>query len=269
MKLFIASTVFIALPALPLTADPVRSGRAQVDWVSKTVGYKLGEPVITAFKMILDEGWHTYWINPGEAGMPLSVDIELPEGWTSDPPEYPLPVRFMTGDLHDFGYEGTVLFPIVLRPPADASGDVEIEASFDWLTCDDSACIPGDASLAITLISNDSTPTDAAAEISETLETLPTPAPEDWKLHVAESGDSLEIALTHPPDFPPGSTDVFPLTVNVAHPGASYDWQSGNGSLTATVPKSPFAPDPLEEFELVIDSPSLEQPIIVTWNKDS
>ena len=268
MKSSVLFTCILMLTSIESSADPIHSGRAQVEWVAKTAGYNPGEPVVTALKMTLDDGWHTYWINPGEAGMPLSMNLTLPDGWSADPVEYPLPVRFMTGDLHDFGYEGTVLFPITLHPPADASGDVEIKGSFDWLTCDDSACVPGDATLTLALASGNDTPTDAAEEIAESLKKIPTAAPENWTMSVSESDDSLLLKIDIHPSLYPPELDFFPLTINVVHPGADYDWKPAKGPWVTRVPKSSFAPDQLEQFELVIHSPSLPSPVILTWKAD-
>ena len=258
----------LAITPASTFAEPTRAGRAQVDWVSATHGYTPGKPLTTALKMVLDDGWHTYWINPGEAGMPLTATLTLPDGWSADAPQYPLPMRFMTGDLHDFGYEGTVLFPITLHPPADATGDVEIQGSFDWLTCDDSACVPGDAALTLTLKAGDDTPTAEAEEIAKTLKSIPTPAPETWKLMLSASEDSLTLTLELPPSLQGPDLEVFPLSVNVVHPAAKFDWRHTEGKWRANVPKSSFAPEPLETFELVIDAPSIERPAIVSWKTD-
>ena len=258
----------LTLTTMASFAEPVRSGRAQVGWVAATAGYTPGEPVTTALKMTLDDGWHTYWINPGEAGMPLSANLTLPDGWSAGPPQHPLPMRFMTGNLHDFGYEGTVLFPITLHPPADATGDVTLEGSFEWLTCDDSACVPGDATLTIMLEAGNDTPTDAAAEIAGAVGRTPTYAPGGWKLDLSESNDSLHLTLSIPASLEADELDAFPLSSNVVHPGAVYDWTPADGRFKTRVPKSPYAPETLEKFELVINAPSMERPAIVTWKAD-
>lgn len=268
MKFMPPSLLCVTLAAMPLHAESDNPGRAVVEWLAKTEGYTPGEPVITAFKMTLDDGWHTYWINPGEAGMPKSARFELPDGWTADPIQFPVPIRFTTGDLHDFGYEGTVLFPIVLHPPTDATGDVEITGAFDWLACDDSACIPGDASLTLHLTANNTTKTDSHDAIAEALKTIPVPAQEGWNLDVEAHEDTLKLTLTAPQGINPAELEFYPLTVNIAHPAAPYDWTSESGQWIAEVRKSPFAPDPLESFELVAHSPEMPVPLIISWNAE-
>lgn len=249
-------------------AEPVRSGRAQVEWLSKSTGYQPGQPVITALKMTLDKGWHTYWINPGEAGMPISANLELPDGWTAESLQHPFPIRFNTGDLSDFGFEGTIFFPLLLHPPASSQGDVELKGVFSWLTCDDSACVPGDATLSLSLKHSEQTPTDASADIKKALLRIPIEAPDEWQLDVSESAENLILTLTIPDSHDHKQLDVFPLTLNAIQPSAIFDWHPSEGKLTASVPKSPFAPDHIESLGVVINSPSFDQPITIRWNSN-
>ena len=265
MKQYIVPLLTLPMAALPLHAESPTPGRATVEWVSKTTGYSPGEPVVTAIKMRLEKGWHTYWSNPGEAGLPPTISMELPEGWQAGPLEFPLPIRFTTGDLHDFGYEGTVLFPIVLHPPADASGNVALTATFDWLACDDTACIPGNANVRLELNHGEGQSTTARPQIEETLKKIPAPAPQEYKLDLIEKTDTLKLTLTTPNSIDAHQLVVFPLTPNTAHPAADYQWSQDSGSWTAEVPKSPFAPDPIESFELVLHAPTLATPLTVTW----
>jgi thiol:disulfide interchange protein DsbD len=266
MRSFFQITPMIAALSAVAVAEPVRSGHAQVEWLAKSSGYSPGEPVVTALKMTLDKGWHTYWINPGEAGFPLTSEFSLPEGWTAEPPHHPFPIRFKTGELSDFGYEGTVLFPVVLHPPDGAQGDVELKATFSWLTCNDDACVPGDATLALPLKSNAKEPTPAAAEIDKSIALTPTPAPDGWKLGVTQTGDSVILKLTLPDAHDHEQLDIFPLTVNIVHPAAKFEWRNSGTSYTAIVEKSPFAPDQIESLELAINAPSLIRPIYLGWN---
>lgn len=250
-------------------AGAVRDGRASVEWLVATTGYTPGKPLQTALRMTLDEGWHTYWINPGEGGMPLSAIFTLPDGWSADEPQHPLPIRFRTGDLHDFGYEGTVIFPITLHPPAGATGEAELAAAFSWLTCDDSACVPGDATLKLRLKPGADSVPDIADVIDATMKQVPVDAAGEWGLAVAEAGDSLDLRLSVPVGTSIDTVRAYPLSVNVVHPGAGFDFKSDGGALTVTVPKSPFAPNPLESLALVIHADGMGHPVIVRWRNDS
>lgn len=72
-------------------------------------------------------GWHTYWKNPGQAGMATSLQWQLPTGWEAGEIAWPVPVKFMAGGLVNFGYADNVLLAVPVRIPAlPATGTVPI-----------------------------------------------------------------------------------------------------------------------------------------------
>src|SRR3982751_3346550 len=50
--------------------------------------------------------WHTYWINPGDSGLPTTVTWTLPEGLKTQDIAWPMPKRFDVGGLYNFGFDG-------------------------------------------------------------------------------------------------------------------------------------------------------------------
>jgi len=98
----------------------------------------------------LEPGWHVYWINPGDAGLPPHIHWTLPEGVTAGPLQFIAPKRLPLGPLMDYGYEDEVLYPFRLEIAKSARpGTVVLHAKVDWLVCR-SSCIPGKAELEIT-----------------------------------------------------------------------------------------------------------------------
>ncbi|MDR3726060.1 MAG: protein-disulfide reductase DsbD family protein [Terracidiphilus sp.] len=97
----------------------------------------------------LEQGWHIYWKNPGDAGFPPHVSWSLPSGITAGAMQFPAPKRLPLGPLMDFGYDNEVLFPLKLHV-ADGvkGGPVTLHAKVDWLVCQE-RCIPGKAELEI------------------------------------------------------------------------------------------------------------------------
>ena len=96
--------------------------------------------------------WHTYWINPGDSGLPTTLAWTLPPGLKTQDIAWPLPKRFDVGGLYNFGYDGEVVLPVALSVPADAepgtTAHIAVEAK--WLVCREE-CIPGKASLTLDL----------------------------------------------------------------------------------------------------------------------
>src|SRR5689334_1931563 len=58
-----------------------------------------GGKVTVALEERIRPGWHTYWINPGEAGLPTELHWKLPAGWRAGPIQWPYPKRLPVGSL--------------------------------------------------------------------------------------------------------------------------------------------------------------------------
>lgn len=107
------------------------------------------ESVWVAVRITPRKGWHTYWKNPGDAGLPTSLSWTLPKGWKTGELQWPAPSRFQVKSLASYGYEGAVTLPLQLFAPAKAKpGTMDIPVRADWLVCEES-CIPQDAQLSL------------------------------------------------------------------------------------------------------------------------
>ncbi len=160
-----ASVVLGSLLAGCSDSAEVAGDHVRVRLVSEAAAVTPGSPFWAGLLQTLDDGWHTYWRNPGDSGAAARIDWRLPAGWTVSPVQWPTPARMPYGDLMNFGYTGEVLLPVVITPPADAGrGRVELTADALWLVCAD-VCIPGEASLRLTLrVRPQAEPTASGAE---------------------------------------------------------------------------------------------------------
>jgi thiol:disulfide interchange protein len=111
-----------------------------------------GQPFWVALHLNMEDGWHVYWKNPGEAGLPLQVKWQLPEGFEAGPLQWPFPKKFTTADMVGFGYEGEVVLLSLIQPPKHlTASEISLQATIDWLVCSASTCQPGSNSLKTTL----------------------------------------------------------------------------------------------------------------------
>tara|TARA_R110002126_G_scaffold43555_8_gene124861 strand:+ start:11917 stop:14055 length:2139 start_codon:yes stop_codon:yes gene_type:complete len=98
-----------------------------------------------------DPGWHTYWQNPGDSGLPTSINWQLPENVKATGIQWPTPEGFIIPPLVNYGFAGQTLLLSELSLPADYTQDtLTINATVDWLVCEE-ICIPTDASFTLTL----------------------------------------------------------------------------------------------------------------------
>ena len=109
-------------------------------------------PLWVGLRMRHDPGWHTYWKNPGDAGLPTKIEWTLPEGWSASGINWPAPERLQVGPLGSYGYEGDAVLPVKLFPPSgwDAKTPVKIAAHANWLVCKEQ-CVPESADLSLNL----------------------------------------------------------------------------------------------------------------------
>lgn len=120
--------------------------------------------------------WHTYWINPGDAGLPIEAEFTIDQkNHPIEVHEWPVPKRFQEqGDIVTYGYEGeyTLFYPLSLENNLE-----NINIHFKWLICKN-ICIPGEkrvnASLKSgNLISTDNDFTITQEELEKRFENLP------------------------------------------------------------------------------------------------
>ncbi len=109
------------------------------------------EPFWVVAHVQLEEGWHTYGQDPGDAGFPLEVKWHLPEGFAVAPSKWPAPIQFSTDGLVSFGYADELLLLFQITPPENLEHiHPKLEAELSWLACSDSQCVPGKATVTAT-----------------------------------------------------------------------------------------------------------------------
>jgi len=101
--------------------------------------------------MKMEPGWHTYWRNPGDAGLGTVLDWDLPDGFDAGPILWPFPERIEVPPLVSYGYEKETYLLVQITPPKDIPSDtVTFRVQADWLVCRE-ICLPGTALVELTL----------------------------------------------------------------------------------------------------------------------
>lgn len=248
----------------PLMAAGVKSGHAEAELITNSATYKAGTALTVGIRLKVEAGWHSYWVNPGVGGMPLKATWMLPEGWKAGDLRQPVPKKFMTGELPGFGYEGEAIFLAEVTPPAGAQGEVELKAKVSWLTCNDSACVPGDAELSLKLPAGAGTPGGDVAAIFQAAKKVPVMM-EGAELSVEEAGDTLTLRLKAPENFDLAGAAVFPATPEVVDPSATIVFKKTKVEWIATVKKNEYAEEAPTLLDIVLAGGLLEKPYTVSW----
>jgi len=146
-------------------ADAGAQANVSARLLASTSAVVPGREFLLGVHLTIEKGWHVYWKNPGEAGLPTQVQWQLPEGFKAGPLRWPVPIRFtMPGDITSFGYQGTVLLTAEVATPKDLKeGEkADLAAKVSWLACKD-RCVLGEADLRLTLpVAKEAEPVDAS-----------------------------------------------------------------------------------------------------------
>lgn len=126
-------------------------------------------PLSIAVHLDIDKGWHIYGKDPGEIGMPLTIEWEFPAGLTIGDLQWPTPQKFTVADFTGYGYAGkaTLLSQLTFKESAKSYDSETITAHLKWLACSNETCQPGGTDVHLTLQSKATLAHDEVAMLFE------------------------------------------------------------------------------------------------------
>lgn len=173
---------FILAVALPFSA-PVWA--AATDWqkdegvavrlIAALDGVGEEPDALVGFDIRLDDGWHTYWRSPGEAGVPPALDWKGSENLGGAELMFPAPDRFSLQGVDFIGYEDHVLLPARIRL-INPGESLILKVKLDLLVCNE-LCLPKTFDLALTIPQGSARRGAEAARIDEAVALLPSDKP--------------------------------------------------------------------------------------------
>lgn len=257
----------IAASALPMGAEAQISLKSSAPQGSSTVstpyvqaelvahapgGVAPGKPLWMGLKITHQPEWHTYWMNPGDSGLPTQMEWKLPAGIDAGEIAWPVPHKIPIGTLANYGYEGTVLLPVPMTvggafAPGPLAKEVTVQLQASWLVCR-KECIPEEGTFTLQLPIQSTTALHAAAfDAARKAHPQPLAAAPGSQARV-EGSDLLLRVAGLPAALQGRKLDFFPETASVIETAAPWtqDWQ--DGVWTARVPLSAqrgASPEPL------------------------
>lgn len=97
----------------------------------------------------MEDQWHTYWQNPGEAGLPTSFEWNVPEGFTLVQRQEPTPSRHVEEGITTLIHEEEAIYVFTFLAPAVLPDTGRFQVQVDWLECK-SICQSGSSFLQLT-----------------------------------------------------------------------------------------------------------------------
>lgn len=163
-------TTSMAMEARAQDASPwQRSDHAAVRLLA---GSRSGSVLLGGVAMQIQQGWKTYWRNPGDSGVPPRFDFSKSDNVEAVTVLWPAPTKFDDGaGGHSLGYHNQIVLPLRIVAK-NADKPVTLRADINYAVCE-KICIPVEANAELSFASVASTEDGA---LSAALDTVPKPA---------------------------------------------------------------------------------------------
>ena len=191
-----------------------------------------GDTVLAGIHLHMEKGWHTYWRNPGQSGLPTTVTWQLPAGVSAGEIQWPVPKRMSESEQTTYIYENDVVLLVPLQIAQNAAhGPLNLKAKVEWLECN-TKCINENANVEADMAFG------AEEKASKNLAFL-----DGWKTRIPKPGDA---AAPHAWWVGQPVGDLRPLNL---------EWNA-----TVEVTEADFFPDASEKFEVQPTTERIEAP---------
>ena len=210
---FVLMSLALWLAASPAAAQD-KGPHVRIALVAETDRPAPGSAVTLAFASTPEPGWHAYWQNPGDAGLPARATWTLPAGARAGPLRYPVPQRLIIAGLMNYVYEAPFAQLVTLEVPAEARPGAQfpVHVKLDYLVCTNEICVPETVELATLLtIGDGAVPAERRARFDGWRAALPRPLGTQASYQL--DGKTFRLGIPFPPAAAlPGEGYFFPLT---------------------------------------------------------
>jgi DsbC/DsbD-like thiol-disulfide interchange protein/cytochrome c biogenesis protein CcdA len=241
------------LLSAPAAAQLPRSNAIQPELVAEGPAIPGGE-VELAIVMHTRPGWHGYWVNPGDAGLPMSIKWELPTGASVGPLRFPVPDKLLVAGIVNYVYERDHAILTRLKVPAGATGQLPIRANATWLACTDKVCVPERGEFSLNLPTGGAATSDS--RFNEWRRALPRPLASPARFAVR--GDEIEIAVPLPSSVEVAKPYFFPADDGPIDYAASQSFRRKGDLLIAELKRRRGSPQRLSGVLSLGDGTGLE-----------
>ena len=253
----------VAGAQLPLTTQASTSGNSAVvqneqvraELVAHAPqGVQSGQPLWLGLQISHQPQWHTYWKNPGDSGLPTTLQWTLPTGVTAGEIDWPTPQLVKVGSMGNYGYGDTVLLPVPVTLAKSftpgAAGELEVRLKAAWLVCRQE-CIPQEGNFVLHVPTRGSTAAHASAFAAAA---QAAPKPLAGKAQAALADNALNLTVSGLPTAWQGKTlQAFAEAPNIADPSSAAQTQSwAAGVWSARLPLSPQREGTTKELPVVL-----------------
>ena len=178
---FLFLCVVITCNPLLYSGEQYYDSNSNITLISNTQSIQPNGKLIVGIKFKLEEGWHTYWKNPGDAGEGASIEWDLSKGLTASKILWPGPERIPVEPLMTFGYNDEVILLTEILSNESVQFPLNIQARVGWFTCKE-ICIPQEGIVELQITRGNFIPSKDNEEINNYLASVPTRFSQDYRV---------------------------------------------------------------------------------------
>ena len=152
--LAIAAVALVCLRGMPAAAQDATAWATEPHAAARLIAGSIvktddGTFLRAGVEIRLDPGWHTYWRDPGDSGVPPTFDFTGSENVKAVTVLWPAPERIPDGaGGYSIGYKHEIIFPLRVVPK-DMANSPTIHLKLGYAICE-KMCVPADANLKLT-----------------------------------------------------------------------------------------------------------------------
>lgn len=152
MRFILLLLAFFVLPfsAAASAGEVVQLDKSSIQLISSATQVAPGDEFYIAAHVKLADHWHTYTYDPGDAGIPFSIDWQLPPGFSLSEIYWPPFKQFDEAGLTTYGYGDEVVFIYKATAGEALSEPLKLAGEANYLVCMD-VCIPQTASVELNI----------------------------------------------------------------------------------------------------------------------
>ncbi|MEP7234709.1 MAG: protein-disulfide reductase DsbD domain-containing protein [Ignavibacteriota bacterium] len=144
-KLLFLTSFLLLVGVMPVYSQNYHG--LQISHFSLVTGnLQAGKGFTLGIKMLLEPEWHTYWKNPGDAGLPMTAELVDANGFTAGQLRFPTPHKLATPESVLYGYDSEVVFLLPIKSAKGVKTSPHFKVKLTWLACKE-VCLPGETTI--------------------------------------------------------------------------------------------------------------------------
>ncbi len=236
--------------------------------VAESVTPAPGTTVTLAIAATPQPGWHGYWQNPGDAGLPTQAAWTLPDGAGAGALRYPVPERLIVAGLMNYVFERPYAMLVDLKlPPGMVAGTaLPVKVRLDYLVCTQQVCVPESQTLATMLrVGDGAISADTRIRFDRWRQALPRPLGSAATYQVEDK--ALRLAVPFPADAALGEAYFYPAAGGIIDMAAPQTvTRTGDRLVIATAAATPAPAGRIEgSWPPATDADWRSSPVPVRW----